>query len=125
MPSASRPSLTHLTVLAIGELYSLDEHLRAPPPVVELAPARRQRADVGGAEFLLEEPVRRPRREGEHAPQAQGAAARLAFAQQPDAVAGFAVLRGDGEAGELAAALVGVGIQRRAADDDAIVVDDE
>src|SRR5881394_2324355 len=125
MPSASRPSFTHFTIRAIGRLYALQKDLRTALPVVERLPLLGQRLDVGGAKALLEEPVRGVRGEGEDAPQPQAARALLAGLQQPLAVPGVAVAVGDREAGELGALVVGVWVQRRAADDDAVVLDHE
>src|SRR5258706_10170388 len=107
------------------ELYSLEEDLRAAAPVVERPALRGQRVDVGGAEALLEEPMRRARGEREHFFQAQGARAGLAVLEQPLAVAFIAVVLRDREAGEFAAFVVGERIQGRTADDDAVVLDDE
>src|SRR5262245_1291934 len=58
MPSASRPSLTHFTILAIGRLYALQKDLRAALEVIERLLLLGQRLHVRGAESLLEEPVR-------------------------------------------------------------------
>src|ERR1700682_5021649 len=81
-PSASRPSFTHFTVLSMAELYSLEKYFRAAPPVIELPAARGQRVDSRGAKALLEEPVRRPRGEREHAPDMQRLRPLLASLQQ-------------------------------------------
>src|SRR5438105_3710089 len=120
-PSASRPSLTHFTVLAIGELYSLEKHLRAAAPVVQRLPARRQRRDVGGAEALFEEPVRGVRGEREHAADAQRPGTLLAGLEEILAVACVAIALRHRKAGELGALFLLEGIKRRAADDDPVV----
>src|SRR3954468_13020470 len=70
-PSASRPSLTHFTIRAIGRLYALQKHLRTALPVVERLALRRERGDVTGPEPLLEEPVRGVGREREELAQLQ------------------------------------------------------
>src|SRR6185503_8847902 len=125
MPSASRPSLTHFTILAIGRLYALQKDLRAALPVVERLPLLGQGLHVGSAEALLEEPVRGVRGERENAAQPQAARPILAGFQQPLAVARVAVAIGDRQAGELRALVARVRVQRRAADDHAVVLDDE
>src|SRR5688500_4257695 len=122
-PSASRPSFTHFTILAMGKLYSLEEHLRAAAPVVERLALFGQRVDRRRAKALLDEPVLGLRREREKLAQLQALRALLARLQQPLAVAGVAVLVGDREAGELRALVVGKGIEGRAADNARVVLD--
>src|SRR5438477_1944860 len=102
------------------KLYALEEHLRAALPVVERLLLLRKRLDVGGAEALLEEPVRGVRGEGENAPQPQAARSLLAGLQELLAIARVAVAVGDREAGEFRALLVGVWIQGGATDDHAV-----
>ena len=63
------------------KLYALEEDLRAALPVVERLLLLGQRLDVGGAEALLEEPVRGMRGEGEDAAQPQPARPLLALAR--------------------------------------------
>src|SRR5262245_58535410 len=114
MPSASRPSLMHFTILAIGKLYSLEEDLRAAAQVVERLALLGQRADVGGAEALLDEPVRGMRGQREYAAQLEALRTLLAGFQQALAVAGVAHVRRHRQAGELRALVVREGIERRA-----------
>src|SRR3954466_2625303 len=90
-PRPRGPTLRSSRSLPWPQLYSLDEDLRAAPPVVERLAPRRQRIDVGGAKTLLEEPVRGPRGEGEKAPQLAAAGTFLAGAQKLFAIAGIAV----------------------------------
>src|SRR5687768_1599866 len=125
MPSASRPSLTHFTVLAIRRLYAFEKHLRPALPVVERLAPRGQRGDIAGAETLLEEPVGGVRGQRENAPDAQAAGTLLAGLQQILPVARVTVALRHGEAGELGALVLLEGVERRAADDDAVVLDDE
>src|SRR5205085_11843727 len=123
-PSASRPSLTHFTIRAIGRLYALQKDLRTAPPVVERLALRRQRVDVPGTEALLEEPVCGVRSEREELAQLERLGTLLAGEQQPLAVAGIAIFGRDREAGEFGTLLVGERIQRRAAANRAVVLDD-
>src|SRR5678816_55400 len=67
------PALRTSPFAPCRKLYALEEHLRAAAPVVERLPLLRQRLDVGGAELLLQEPVRGVRGEGKQAPQPQAA----------------------------------------------------
>src|SRR5688572_21607723 len=125
MPSASLPSFTHFTIRVILKLYALEEHLRAAAPVVERLALLGQRGDVGGAEALLDKPVRGVRGQGEQAAQLEALRALLARLQQPLAMSGLAHARRDGEAGELGVLVSGIRIQRGAADDAVVVLDDE
>src|ERR1051325_8155019 len=123
MPSASRPSFTHFTIRAMPKLYALEKDLRAALPVVERLLLLGQRLDVGGAEALLQEPVRGVGGQREDAPQPETARPLLAGLEQPLAVAFLAIAVGHREAGELGALVVGIRIQRGAADDHAVVLD--
>src|SRR5512145_2848740 len=107
------------------KLYSLEEDLRAPLPVVEGLAARGQRGHVAGAESLLEEPVRGVRGQGEQAPDAHGSCALLAGLEEVLAVACVAIALGDRQACEFGALLLLERIQGRAADDDPVVLDHE
>src|SRR5437660_12860746 len=124
-PSASRPSLTHFTIRGIGGLYALQKDLRTAPPVVERLALRGQRRDVPGTKALLEKPVRGMRRQREELAQLQRLGALLAGMQQPLAVARAAILGRYRRAGELLALRVGKRVERRAAADRAVVLDDD
>src|SRR3954468_7017627 len=113
-PSASRPSLTHFTILGIGGLYegwrggsplldALQKHLRATAPVVERLTLRRQRLDFHRPEALLEEPVRRVGGEGEDLAQLLRLVTLLARPQQPLTVARFPIVGRYREASEFSA----------------------
>ena len=121
MPSASRPSLTHFTIRAIGRIIGgalrfLEKDLRTAAPVVQRLALRGQRVDVAGAEALLEEPVRGVRGQREQLAQLERLGALLAGVQQPLAVARVAILGRHREAGELGALVLGERIERGAAD---------
>src|SRR5690242_16222138 len=107
------------------KLYSLEEDLRAALPVVQRLAARGQRSDVGGAEALLEEPVRRVGGEREQAAGAQRFGTLFAGPEEILAVARVAVALGDREAGELGALLLPERVERGAADDHPVVLDHE
>src|SRR5438067_5662697 len=124
-PSASRPSLMHFTIRVIGRLYALEKDLRTAWPVVHRLALRRQRADIAGTEALLDEPVRGVRRQREELAQLERLGTFLAGDEQVFAVAGVAVFRRDGKAGEFRALVLGEGIERGAAADHAVVLDDE
>src|SRR3989442_8019828 len=115
----------HFTIRAMRGLYALEKDLRAAPPVVELLAPRRQRGDVGGTEALLDEPVRGVRGEREELAQLERLGTLLAGEQQPLAIAGVAIFGCHRETGELRALVVRERIQRRAAADHAVVLDDE
>src|SRR5438105_4182221 len=103
MPSASRPSLTHFTILAMRQLYALDEDLRPAPPVVERLAARGQLVHRRRLEALLEKPVRGAGGECEYPADAQGAGALLARLEQVLSVARVPVALRHREARELGA----------------------
>src|SRR5689334_13532448 len=109
----------------IGRLYALEKHLRTAAPVVHRLPLRGQRAHVAGAKALLDEPMRGMRRQREKLAQLERLGALLAGEEQPFAVAGVAIVGCDGEAGEFRALVLGEGVERGAAADHAVVLDDE
>src|SRR5688572_26435800 len=124
-PSASRPSFTHFTVRGIAKLYSFEKDLRAPSPVVKLLATLGQCVHRRRAEALLEKPVRGMRGEREKLAQLEVLGALLARFEQPLAVARVAVPGVDREAGEFPALVVGERVQRRAADDASVVLDNQ
>src|SRR6266581_1214257 len=113
---------------AAGEYRSLerpDQHLGAALVVVEFALDRRQRVYASFGEAALHEPVGGSGGQDEQALQLHLARLGLDMAAQLVAVAGAPVLGHDGQTGQLGGPFVAAGkrIQGRAADNDAVMVE--
>src|SRR6476661_1900956 len=107
----------------LDQAFFVDQ--RAPLPVVEVALLLRQARRLALDETALDEPAGSPCGQDQQARQAKLARALLDFMEQRLAVAFAPEVGMHGQCRKLAGLLAGKGIQRRAADDHAVVLRDD